>query len=76
MEHIAAPQIDLLAMIEAHCARLGMSKSSFGDQAVGDPRLVDDLRAGRELRRKTANKVLTYITTGAPHKRKAEQGAA
>jgi hypothetical protein len=72
MEHIHLPHIDLLAVIEAHCAASGMSKSGFGAMAVGDPRFVDDLRSGREPRRKTVNRVLEFISTA----RKQSSGAA
>ena len=73
MENITSPHIDLLAMIEAHCARSGMSKSAFGTEALGDPRLVDDLREGREPRRKTVNRVLAFMATGKRHDAKATQ---
>lgn len=70
MENIHHTHIDLLAVIEAHCAASGMSKSGFGASAVGDPRFVDDLRSGREPRRKTVNRVLEFIASAR------KQGAA
>lgn len=72
MDNITPPHIDLLAVIEAHCAASGMSKSAFGTSSVGDPRFVDDLRDGREPRRKTVNKVLAFISAGRRHKPKSE----
>lgn len=73
MKHPNPPYIDLLAIIEAHCATSGVSKTSFGALAVGDPRLVDDLRKGREPRRKTVMRVMEFIATGRPHEPKAAQ---
>jgi hypothetical protein len=58
------PHIDLPAMIEAHIARTGMKPSRFGELAVGDPNLIRDLRSGRELRRKTASRIVEYMLTG------------
>jgi hypothetical protein len=61
---------DLLAEIAAHCARLSISKSAFGQAAVGDPRLVFDLESGRELRRRTVERIRNHIAKAA------SQGAA
>ena len=68
MKHIIPPPIDLLAVIEAHCAKAGMSKTSFGTDAVGDPRFVADLAAGRECRRKTVLRVLDFVRTGKAYR--------
>ncbi|MFN3387558.1 MAG: hypothetical protein ACK40O_01400 [Allosphingosinicella sp.] len=38
----------LLRRIERHLRRRGMAPSTFGRKATGDPRLVRDLRRGRE----------------------------
>jgi hypothetical protein len=58
---------DLLAEIEAFRAQHGMSKSAFGEAALGDPRFLFDLESGRELRRKTIGRVRHYIETGTTH---------
>jgi hypothetical protein len=38
-----------------------MSATRFGRRAVGDPRFVIDLRAGRRPRRRTIEKVERYL---------------
>ncbi|WP_198945847.1 hypothetical protein [Acetobacter sp. DsW_063] len=38
-----------------------MSATAFGKAAAGDPRLVHDLRSGRELRFRTREKITTFI---------------
>ena len=55
---------DLLAEIDAHCAEHNLSRSGFGEAAVGDPRFVFDVGAGRELRRRTIERVRDFIATG------------
>ena len=67
------PHIDLLAMIEAHIARTGLSETRFGSMALGDPNLVRDLRNGRELRRETNSRVIRFMLTGDA---RITQGAA
>lgn len=64
MKHPYTPHLDLLALVEAHLSSSGMSKSAFGFASVGDPCFVDDLREGREPRRRTVARVMEYITTG------------
>jgi len=64
MEQLTAPHLDILAMVETHLASSGMSKSAFGIAAVGDPCLVDDLRAGREPRRRTVARIMEFMLTG------------
>ncbi len=54
----------LLYAIEKHIERTGVSASRIGRDAVGDPRLVPDLRKGRELRPKTLAKVRAYLRQG------------
>jgi 2,4-dienoyl-CoA reductase-like NADH-dependent reductase (Old Yellow Enzyme family) len=39
----------------------GISAARFGREAVGDPRLVFDMRRGRELRPATAERVRAYV---------------
>ena len=64
MTHTHAQPFDVLALVEGHLSSSGMSKSAFGFAAVGDPCLVDDLRAGRELRRRTVARIMEYLATG------------
>lgn len=66
MGHIT-PHIDLLAMIEAHRAKSGVSETAFGVLAVGDPNFIRNLKDGREPRRKTVQRVVDFILTGQTH---------
>jgi hypothetical protein len=40
--------MELLVRIERHLRQTGTPRTRFGRDAVNDPRLVDDLRRGRE----------------------------
>ncbi|SNS75032.1 hypothetical protein SAMN06295912_11480 [Sphingomonas laterariae] len=51
----------LLFAIERHLHRTQIPPSRFGRNAVNDPRLVHDLRRGREPRDAMAIRVLAYI---------------
>lgn len=51
----------LLRQIERCLRDSGISAARFGREAVGDPRLVFDMRRGRELRPATAERVRTYV---------------
>jgi len=42
--------MNLLHAIERHLATRGVSARRFGLEAAGDPRLVTDLRNGRQVR--------------------------
>lgn len=64
MQNTHPQHLDLLAIVEAFIASSGMSKSSFGVAAMGDPCFVDQLREGREPRRRTIRRVMEYIATG------------
>lgn len=59
--HANIPCADLLAEIQAFCARKGIAKSDFGGRALGDPSFVTDLENGREPRRRTVNRVLDFM---------------
>jgi len=47
--------------IELYLRRTRLSASAFGRQAVNDPRFVQDLRNGRELREKTEKRVHAWL---------------
>lgn len=64
MEHTKPQHMDLLALIRAHCAKSGMSKSSFGMKAVGDPSFVRQLEEGREPRSRVVSRVMEFMVTG------------
>ena len=52
--------MELLEQVESYLARTRIPPSKFGRMALGDPRFVDDMRAGRKLRRKTQERVRCY----------------
>ena len=51
----------ILTRIERHLHRTRMSPSSFGRAAIGDPRLVADLRRGRRIGPAIAGKIEAYL---------------
>jgi hypothetical protein len=52
---------ELLTDIAAFLSARGMKESAFGDAALGDRHFVRQLRAGREPRRATVEKVRRYM---------------
>jgi hypothetical protein len=54
--------MELLEQIEAYLAKTRTSPSTFGRLAVGDPRLVADLKSGRRPRRRTEERLRGYLT--------------
>lgn len=53
---------DLLSEIEAFRADHGMAETTLGMRAVGDPNLVRQIKAGRDLRMSTIQKVRDFIS--------------
>lgn len=53
----------LLRKIERHLRATGTPPTRFGREATGDPRLVGDLRRGREPRPGTTSRILAFIAT-------------
>ena len=51
----------LLMTVERHLRTSALSASRFGRQVSGDPRLVFDLRRGREPRAAMTARVLAHI---------------
>lgn len=49
--------------IELFLRRTGMRPARFGRLAARDPRLVFDIRAGREMRATLARRARTFIVT-------------
>ena len=68
----------ILAEIEAFIVANNLTPSVFGASAVNDPCFVFDLRAGREPRRATLERVTGYMRANPPHQGKApkKRGAA
>jgi len=52
----------LLERIENHLRDNDISATTFGRDAVGDPRFVLDLRKGRNPRRKTVARLEAYLS--------------
>ncbi len=51
----------LLQRIERHLRSSGVKPTRFGRDAIGDPRLVGDMKNGRELRPETTARILAFI---------------
>lgn len=51
----------LLAKIETYLRRTGIPPTRFGRDAAHDPRLVHDLRLGREAGAKLTRRVVAYL---------------
>jgi hypothetical protein len=51
----------LLTIVERYLRKRAIPPSRFGRQAAGDPRLVFDLRRGREPRPATVARVRAFI---------------
>lgn len=53
--------MELLEQIEEYLVQTRTSPSTFGRLAIGDPRLVRDLKAGRSLRKRTQERLGDYL---------------
>jgi hypothetical protein len=51
----------LLRRIERYLKQSGVRPTTFGREAVRDPRFVFDLRSGRTPRRSTVRRVTAYL---------------
>ena len=51
----------LMRRIQQFLKHAGMSPTRFGREAVGDPRLISDLRNGRELRETTVARIQAWL---------------
>ncbi|MBX9796911.1 hypothetical protein [Sphingomonas sp.] len=56
----------LLRKVEKFLRRTGMPPTSFGRAVVNDPRLVRDLRLGREPRAATVARIEAFIASREP----------
>lgn len=52
---------NIIAEIEAFCARFGIAESTFGNRAANDGKFVARLRSGRRVTTATLEKVQAYI---------------
>lgn len=53
--------MNIRAEIEVFLRKTGMAPARFGRMAARDPRLVFDMRLGRELRAPLAARIRTFI---------------
>jgi hypothetical protein len=53
--------VKLLGRIELYLRRSGTPPTRFGRDAARDPRLVFDLRRGRELRPRLESRILAFL---------------
>lgn len=67
---------DLLARIEAHCARHKIAESTFGRQVVNDGKLVERLRGGASITLKTAEKIHAALVEADKPEPATEEAAA
>lgn len=51
----------LMRRIRLFLKRADMAPTRFGREAVGDPRLISDLKNGRELREATAARIHAWL---------------
>jgi len=51
----------LMRRIQLFLKRADMPPTRFGREAVGDPRLISDLKNGRELRETTAARIHAWL---------------
>lgn len=58
--------MSLLIKITRFCRATRMPPTKFGRLAVNDPRLVHDLRLGRQPRRKTVERVERFMAEVRP----------
>lgn len=56
--------MSLMIKIDRYLRHTNMPPSTFGRRAINDPRLVGDLRRGRELRPVTVARVEAYLSGG------------
>ena len=63
METAITSDAELLARIEAFCADHTMAPTTFGRAALGDGSLVANLKAGRSVTLKSAQRVAQFMAT-------------
>jgi hypothetical protein len=56
----------ILRKVEAFLRKNDMTPTFFGKKATKDPRLVEDLRCGREVRPATEKKILDFMEGYVP----------
>lgn len=56
----------ILSKVERYLRKHGMPQTKFGRLAVRDPRLVGDLRNGREPRAQTVARIEAFLAVPPP----------
>ena len=56
----------LMRRIQLFMKRSDMAPTRFGREAVGDPRLIADMKNGRELRDKTIARIQAWLDAQEP----------
>jgi len=51
----------LIRRIEQFLARADMKPTRFGRETIGDPRLISDMKNGRELRDETIARIQAWL---------------
>lgn len=51
----------MLRQIERYCRRRGIAETTFGRLALNDGKLVANLRAGRDIRLTTLNRLRRFL---------------
>lgn len=67
---------DFRSEVEAFLRDGRLTASAFGDKAAGDSNFVSDLRAGRECRKRTRERVRAFMARQSPVSRETTRGAA
>ena len=57
--------MSLLRQIERHLQRTGTSATRFGRIVARDPRLVLDMRRGREVGGRLATRIVNHLASGS-----------
>jgi hypothetical protein len=57
--------MDMLATVLGFLRRTGLPETLFGRLAINDPRLVADMRRGRDLRPETRARIECFIRANA-----------
>jgi aspartate carbamoyltransferase catalytic subunit len=65
----------LIQEIEAFLASSGMSATAFGTKVLNDPPFVQQLRAGRDPKMSTADRVRQFIADFVPDAEPASEAA-
>jgi hypothetical protein len=58
--------MSLMQKIHVYLRRTQMSETRFGRRAVNDPRLLGDMRNGRELRPATVARIEAFLASERP----------